>query len=265
LKFASSDDFGRTWKVERVDTRGSTGLNPSLRMGPKDIPYIAFYRRTSRDLIFAARKKPGRWTFDIVDSAGDVGRSASLYYNDGQPLAIAYADTTNAAVKAAFYEPGVGWKAERVVQTSGGADYISLAMTSSEPFITFYDAGPANLRAARLRSSDGTGWGDTPTIASAGATGLFTNAVLGSFDGFRWVFAYDRTRNRVQLLGQITNGTNAIARNTFTAAEGGGRFLSAVTTTDFTIPGSFIAYYSDDIAGLKVRQCVSPPNDDLSE
>jgi uncharacterized heparinase superfamily protein len=186
LKFARL--VGGAWQTERIDTRGSTGLYPSLayhRDGSTAI--IAYYRRARGDLRLAAQWKDG-WKIRSIDGVGDVGRSPSMELDPNRaPLSrivIAYDDSTGGAKKLAVQQDDGTWALTVIdAETPGSGGHTSLAFEPTRDArdglyhaaVSYYDASTTSLRFAR--QGVGGVWA-SQTVASAGVQGQYTNLVF---------------------------------------------------------------------------------------
>jgi len=116
------------------------------------------------------RLQNGVWTRTEPDTAGDVGRFASLVVSPNGTLGVAYADTTNGDVKYAQWS-GSAWTTEQVDDLRGTA-WTSLAFNSAnQPAVSYYDAYPGDLKYATKAS----GTWQASAVAKKGAVGQYTN------------------------------------------------------------------------------------------
>jgi len=104
LKYAISPSITPTliedWEITAIKTEGDVGKFISLATNiNKDLDtvnerHISFYDATNADLYYGLHngKHDGDWTFEIVDSAGDVGMFSSLALNATGLPAISYYD-----------------------------------------------------------------------------------------------------------------------------------------------------------------------------
>jgi hypothetical protein len=191
----------------------------------------------------------GTWSFDLVDEAGDVGRSTAL---TAQPMSgrwsIAYTDATNNTVKFAWRTKLRVWQIETAATTLGGADYLSLAYNPfTEPegvfdqaAISFYDGFSGDLK---ITQSNGTTW-TSRALSTQGISGLTRPSRSTRFYG-PTVYYYNRSADKVtRLTDSFYDGVKAD-----TVVEGGGRFLSVFSNGN-TVD---LAYFDDIDGTLKVR------------
>jgi hypothetical protein len=145
----------------------------------------------------------GLWLTETVDSAGDVGNYSSLALDGSGNPHIAYNDTTNGAVKYAYFD-GEDWQIG--VVDAAGANPSLVLDTAGRPHISYYDGVNADLKYAY---PSGTVW-ISETVDSAGDVGNYPSLALDSngnphiayndettgtwglkyahFDGLGWMF-----------------------------------------------------------------------------
>lgn len=76
-------------------------MDSSLALDSSGNPHIGYYNKTEGDLKYAV-KSGGTWSFETVDSAGDVGGYSSLALDSFDNPSISYYDATNGDLKYAF-------------------------------------------------------------------------------------------------------------------------------------------------------------------
>lgn len=223
LKYATLSSTGRSWVPQTIDSRGSTGLYPSLAFGRTDLPAISYYNRTDKNLMLATFNGS---TFSIkpIDTTGDVGRSSALVLDPNRSnisrWSIGYEDTTNGNYKYALegdWDSGTtvnGFTNYLVENLAEGGGYVSVAYYDSgaagtrrfRPAMSYYDAGESALRFSR--STDGLGAWESEVVSSVGVRGLYSNLVFGA-SGSATILYFDRTNNAawraVQGTGSWTN------------------------------------------------------------
>ncbi len=231
LKYAHLDSDTHSWKVQTVDSKGSTGLYTSLAFSRHNGPVISYYNRTESALELAQSEGTG-FSIATIDSAGDVGRSSSLVLDpnvtDATKWAIGYEDTTNGNYKFALqglFDGGKqvnGFTNYVVDDLSEGGGYVSLAYYDTgkngaeryKPAMSYYDAGNSALKYAQATDA-GSSW-ETQTVASAKVQGLYTNLLFDA-GGKVNIFYYDRSDN--EAMWAVLKKGNW----TFTPLRGGGR------------------------------------------
>jgi len=259
LKFAQQSDAGGSrFSVETLEGKGIVGLYPSLAMDDSDRPTIAYYKKTGGDLKLVKRMATG-WTFELVDSANDVGRCAQLVPQpENRRFSIAYTDATTNEIKLAARNEKNNWVIDTVATTTGGADFLSLGYDTNyyyssdyqRPVVSYFDAGPADLKLARNRNVSQTAtpryaW-SIATLATKGAVGMYGGLDSNEWDAFG-VYYYNRTTNSVALFSQPKNDWDAAKAQTI--VTGGGRNLSVFNSSNHID----IAYLDDATNALRVR------------
>lgn len=219
LLYAEISPRTSNWGVEVIDSRGSTGLYPSLAFGRDDRPAISFYNRTESALMLARSTSNG-FSISAIDSAGDVGRSSSLVLDPNRTSitrwTIGYVDTSRADVKYAIegdFDGGAtanGFTSYVVDDLEEAGGYISLAYYDDpdntarrfKPAMSYYDSGNTALKYAR-GGNPGSTWG-ARFIASPGVQGLYSNLIFENGAKAN-IFYFDRTLNEAVRMVQ-SNG-----------------------------------------------------------
>ncbi|MGN6625736.1 MAG: S8 family peptidase [Tepidisphaeraceae bacterium] len=204
LKYASYD--GTKWTIESIDVKNSTGLYPSMVYDRNGLPLIAYYRKTTGDFRVARRGfgPAGTWTVSEIDSNGDVGRSTTAAVDSKGDVGVAYEDSSSGWLKYAIMNPRTGKFSRTVIdKTTRGVSFISTAFSTADgnPWISYYDASPANLKVARFENRH---WVST-RLAYRGATGLFTNLFFAGDDDANIVY-YDKHHESLYL-ATLVDGT----------------------------------------------------------
>jgi uncharacterized delta-60 repeat protein len=267
LKFASSTNLGKTWKLQTIDSKGSTGLYPSLVIdsapGGNGQVMIAYYRKTSGDLRFAAEKPDGSWGIENIDAAGDVGRSCELYqsfdYLTPTPVVV-YSDSTTNEVKFGMYQKGGKWQLQTVTTTKGGADFYSIDYGRDSPAISFYDAYSGDLDTAS-RINPATDFWDLVTTASKGITGLYTSSafyVTSDPTEHAQVYAYDKTTDSVDYFSGADLSTDEVP---LVLIANAGRYLSIAHDPSLQIGAGDAAFLDSNLNALRVGTVLSPIDD----
>lgn len=241
---------GSAWRGTAIDTKGSVGLYPSIRMGSDDQPWIAYYHRTLGDLRLANRDANGAWTIQTVDSVGDVGRDASLLANpDTGKWSIASTRADGAVRLAERPTKGKGAWILQTLATGGGASHVGLAydllpnQTAHDTVVAYYDAGPADV--VLLRRAAGSSVFSSTRLASAGTQGQYAAIATGASYRDTRLFWYDRTRGALRA-GWDKNWSSypyTPFEDTTRTILGYGRYLSIASTS---LPGrTFTLAYLD--------------------
>ena len=245
LRFASYRPEG--WQTQVLDTRQSVGLYPSLAFDADNRPTIAYYFRgtdRARDGDLRTVHYDGtRWAITTVDREGDVGRSPDLKIDSQGRLNIAYDATAAGQLKFARRSTGGAWSVE--VADAGptlGTAFISLQLDRFDrPSVSYYDAGPADLKYA-ARSNNV--W-RTEVVSRRGPQGLYTALQLDR-DGVPTILYYNR---RDDLLMSASGGFGKWRYDVLDA--GGGRYVHATPSDprDLASDATY-AYYDNDFRGL---------------
>jgi hypothetical protein len=208
------------WRSSVVDAAGTTGSFASLAFDKKNLPCIAYYKQTGGDLRFA-RYDGGRWNLTTIDgAASDAGQSTSLALGPDGRFGIAYEDSTSGVLRFAQQATpeSTRWFLRTVDQTRR-VSFINLAYDGNgRASISYYDAGPADLKFAALKNGQ---WRHQ-LIASKGAVGLYDQLVFTP-DGEANIFFHDKLGNRL-LMARGHFG----AWETMQLQTGGGQFISAI-------------------------------------
>jgi len=128
---------GTEWTVEYIGSGPDIWVynGTSLAIDSQDRPHITYYHDASQELTHAV-KTAGVWSFDVIDSVGDVGRLSSLAIDANDNLRVAYLEllpNRDGVVKYAEHD-GTSWLYQNVdtligvslVQSTQGL--ISLAL-----------------------------------------------------------------------------------------------------------------------------------------
>lgn len=136
LKYAYLHPETNNWEVERIDSKKSVGLYPSLMYTRSNSPIIAYYHRSDGDLRIATGNGNYQWTIETFATAGDQGRFPVIKLDPNRTdlngrYVIGWENTTAATYQYAFLDGT--WKIETIdtgMSIAGG--YLS---------IDFYDTG----------------------------------------------------------------------------------------------------------------------------
>lgn len=212
LKYAKLDSVTGKWKGQTVDSKGSTGLYPSLAFGRDNSAAISFYNRTTKDLNLAQSTATG-FSITPIDTAGDVGRFSSLQLDPNRTKltrwAVGYEDTANGNYKYAIqgdFDGGTkanGFTNYLVDDLPDAGGYVSLAFYDSgsndtkryKPAMSYYDASESGLRFAK--STDGGAAWSTQYVATKSVQGLYTSLFFDAA-GKANIFFFDRTNNEAK-------------------------------------------------------------------
>lgn len=166
-----------------TSTTTGGGDHSSLAYDVEGFGHIAFYQEAGGDLIYG-RRAAGQWSFETVDSQGDVGRYPKMLVRSNLNPVIVYWDATNFRLKVAEFVEG-RWRF--TLQPEGAslnADSDRFDAAGFAPdgslFITYYDAATTDLRLARVsrRYAEWT-WTDSLIGSNEGDSGHVSAAAMG--------------------------------------------------------------------------------------
>ncbi len=193
---------GIRWSAVTLDVKNSTGLYPSLAFDRNQLPVIAYYRKTSGDLRVARLNGSGNWEITAVDTNGDVGRDASITVDASGRVGIAYADSTHGWLKYALYSPKTKlWNSIVIDNLAKGVAFVSATIDQdNNPVVSYYDAGPSDLKVARFSNRK---W-KTSHVATRGGTGLYSSVHVRDNNELEIIF-YNKSQNNLQLAASDGN------------------------------------------------------------
>ncbi|MBI5597448.1 MAG: VCBS repeat-containing protein [Elusimicrobia bacterium] len=149
---------------------------------------ITYYDASTGDLLFAARDA-GVWQTEVVDSAGDVGRTSSLALDAGGTPYTAYFDATNGNLKFASRTAPGAWAVSTVDPAAavvGSAPALALDGLGGA-FVAYLDSTAGDLKVARF---DGSAWSSAvvDSLSTAAAVGGLAldgagNPLVSYYDG----------------------------------------------------------------------------------
>lgn len=157
------------WHIEHVDE----GYWNSIVLDNNGVPHISYYYQ---DLKYAV-KIGGNWTFEIVDSIGNVGDYNSLKLDkEGNPH-ISYYDATNGDLK--YAKKDSVWVIEKVDTTGNVGLYSSLFLDSLDhPCIAYCDFTQKALKYAK---KIGENW-QIQIVDTSQSEISYASLVLDSYD-----------------------------------------------------------------------------------
>lgn len=198
-----------SWERVRIDFLGNVGDFPSLTFAQGGRPFISYYDRTNGDLKLAWRTATGRWLFQAVETAGNVGGYSSIAADPNNGLLrIAYSDIGANRLKYASQNPNGTWFLRSIDKNAtAGVRFTSLAIQpgSGNPHIAYYDVRKKDLRVAYMTDVAAGFWA-SDRVATAGAQGEFANLFFNG-DGNATVVYLNRTQGTVHQTTKTRAGT----------------------------------------------------------
>src|SRR3989344_1955157 len=191
LKYAqcsSNCTNASNWDIVAVDSTNDVGEYTSL-VFQNGSPRISYHYKDSLDLRYAQCSADcalsTNWTTITIDSGGDTGQFTSIGA-DGTKVGIAYYNLSNKDLKYAQCSSNCtvssNWS-NTVVDASGETGtYASLAFSSGNPRISYYDESNKDLKYAQCNTSCTSGssaWAKVAVDAPA-TTGLHTSMAIDS-------------------------------------------------------------------------------------
>ncbi|OGH13441.1 MAG: hypothetical protein A2687_02020 [Candidatus Levybacteria bacterium RIFCSPHIGHO2_01_FULL_38_26] len=191
LKYAqcsSNCTNASNWDIVAVDSTNDVGEYTSL-VFQNGSPRISYHYKDSLDLRYAQCSADcalsTNWTTITIDSGGDTGQFTSIGA-DGTKVGIAYYNLSNKDLKYAQCSSNCtvssNWS-NTVVDASGETGtYASLAFSSGNPRISYYEESNKDLKYAQCNTSCTSGssaWAKVVVDAPA-TTGLHTSMAIDS-------------------------------------------------------------------------------------
>jgi hypothetical protein len=176
-----------------VDSVGDVGRYSSIAVDDQTVPRIVYYDATRGDLKYAVKRAAdwdSSWVLSVVDSAGDVGRYASLAVDAAGKEHVSYYDAAHGDLRHAVHV-GASWQVEVVDSDGDAGRWTSLAADRTGRIHIGYAADGGRVLAYAVTT--GSGWSrefvataadsirytaialdpeDRPAIAFADASGL---------------------------------------------------------------------------------------------
>ncbi len=143
-----------------ISTRLSTDQRVAFRVDSAGRSHLAYYDPSSQDLVYGI-KDGLAWSFETLDSLGDVGHNPALALDSANKPYVSYFDATNGRIKLAFKNSSNQWQTEVVAaagNASGSFSSIVVHPTTNDIYIGFYDASSQSLKLAYTPSSNPHVW-----------------------------------------------------------------------------------------------------------
>lgn len=103
LKYAVRDTNGVWSRIQTIDSKPFSGLNPSLAVDASGRPAVAYQDAASGDLKYASLSSTtNAWKVETADAKGSTGGYPSLVFSRNNTPAIAYYNRTNGDLRFAL-------------------------------------------------------------------------------------------------------------------------------------------------------------------
>lgn len=186
-----------TWAADTViASRLSTDQRVAFKVDLSGRSHVAYYDPTTKDLVYGV-KDGLAWTFETLDSLGDVGQNPALALDSGNNPYISYYDATNGRVKLAFKNSSNQWQTEVIAGVGnavGSFSSIVIHPSTKDIYVSFYDANSQSLKLAHTPPTAYHIWSITE-VDSWQKSGLH-NALALDASG-KPVVAYYEAHNKV--------------------------------------------------------------------
>ncbi|MBI4064077.1 MAG: hypothetical protein HY401_07240 [Elusimicrobia bacterium] len=181
------------WLIETVDDRRPTGGTPSLALdssGNPHISYASYYSSGPTNDLWYAKKIAGIWSFESVDSAGNVGLWSSIKVAPDGKVHVSYQDTAPESqggmnLKYALRSAAGQWMTDTVEFIGDVGQFSSLALNPvGAARIAYMDFTNKKLKYAKQNlncSGDSCSWDWAPaTVDTAGWSGFYASIAVDS-------------------------------------------------------------------------------------
>ncbi|OHA53634.1 MAG: hypothetical protein A2991_02140 [Candidatus Terrybacteria bacterium RIFCSPLOWO2_01_FULL_58_14] len=219
--------------IVAVDTVGSVGLYPSLRLDASGNPVVSYYDQTNADLKVLHCNDPncagGDESINSPDTTGNVGWHTSLALDTAGNPVVGYYDATLGDLKILHCnDPNcvAGGDSIASPDTAGSVgEFLSLALDASgNPVVSYWINDSFDLRILRCGDANCTSGNSITSADTTGDVGRYSSLRLDS-SGNPVVAYYDQSnsslkvgstpRTRAMGAGTITvNGTLTVNANT---------------------------------------------------
>jgi|WetSurMetagenome_2_1015567.scaffolds.fasta_scaffold56066_1 hypothetical protein len=170
---------GSSWNTQTIDSTGDFSFaSCSIALDSNDIPHVAYYDYSTRDLKYATLVG-STWTIQVVESEGDVGSFCSIAVDKGGNVHISYHNSSSLSGSLKYARmSNSGWSTQTVDAETSGKNYgqfSSIALDSSgNPCIAYFESISKDLRYAKLVGSN---WA-TETVDSEGKVGYYCSVAV---------------------------------------------------------------------------------------
>lgn len=262
LKYAecSTDcTVASNWVAVAVDASGDTGEHASF-VFQNGVRRISYYFKDALDLKYAECAldctASANWNLVTVDSAGDTGQFTSIA-SEGSKTGIAYYNATDKRLKytecSTSCTSASNWS-NVAVETSGETGkYASLAFSSGNPRISYYEESKKDLKYAQCDTGctvSATNWAKVVVDAPA-TTGLYTSIALDSGNPRISYFRESGTRLKYAECNSNCNIASNWSSVNITASGNRGKFSSIFL--DASRPR--VSYYNESTKDLEFAVC----------
>lgn len=170
----------------------------AFRVDSSGRSHLAYYDPINQNLVYGI-KDGLAWSFETIDSLGDVGQNPALAVDSAGKPYISYYDATNQRMKLAFKDSSDQWRTEvlKTVGTAAGSfSAIAVHPTTKDIYISFYDAVSQSLMLGYATPGDSHSWTIT-TVDSAPKSGQHNSLVLDA-SGRPLIAYYEATNQRLK-------------------------------------------------------------------
>ncbi|MCE7985038.1 MAG: hypothetical protein DYG89_28015 [Caldilinea sp. CFX5] len=193
--------------VITLDSGGTVGRDPSLRLDSSGRPVISYYDITNGDLKFVrcgSATCSGN-TFRTLDSAENVGEFSSLALDSSGNPVISYHNFTNGDLKLVHCGDATCSSGSTIVTVDSVGRYTSLALDSSgKPVISYYDASNSSLKLVHCGDANCSSGNNFQTVDNTGSVG-FTNSLALDSSGKPVIAYYDEDNGNLKVARLIDN------------------------------------------------------------
>ncbi len=181
LKFAMSEDGGKSWETTVLDDAGDVGYYNSIMVDKHNqylISYYSSYEKTgaARNLKLAQSNDKGKnWKISTIDSEGNIGQYSSITADKKNNYLVSYYDSLNGDLKLAkSSDKGKNWQIATVDSKGDVGVHTSILVDPYNNYlISYQDDDNVDLKFAKSTDSGKT-W-KTEVIDDDEANGYYTS------------------------------------------------------------------------------------------
>jgi hypothetical protein len=190
--------------IQTADDQGNLGEYTSIALDAAEVPHIAYYAASGKNLFYSTRQTTVPWSRETADAPGNVGEYASLAFGPQGNPTVAYYESGDRDLKLATRQSNGSWTALIVDSEGDVGTYASLAFgPSGLAHVSYYDQTNKDLMLA-TRQSNGT-W-SVQTVDGQGDVGQYTSLAFDP-EGLPHISYYDQTNKDLMLATRQSNGT----------------------------------------------------------